>query len=37
MYGPAKRIINDKIVKTYPPVWQKYDDMEKPKKKKENN
>ena len=37
MYGPAKRIINDKIVKTYPPVWQKYDDMEKTKKNKENN
>jgi len=35
MYGPAKRITNDKIVKTYPPVWQKYDDMEKSKKNKE--
>lgn len=34
MYGPAKRIIVDNIVKTYPPVWQKYDNMEKPKKTK---
>lgn len=29
MYGAAKRLNPNVVVKTYPPVWQKYDDMEK--------